>query len=94
VFLVGTSGTVLQMHSWSKFGETHFHPNFITASLIGSGPRVSVVIINHNAVVALTVTIPAATEVAKCKSIGELVALTSRGLVTGSTMAQRCPKLQ
>jgi hypothetical protein len=88
VFLVRMSGAVLQTHSWSKFGGACSHPNFIILSLIGTGPRASAVIINHGAVVAsLTVTIPAATEIANYKLIEELVALASRGLATGGTMA-------
>jgi hypothetical protein len=88
VFLVRTSGTVLQTHSWSKFGGMRSCPNFIITSLIGMGPRASAVIINHGAAVtSLTVTIPAATKIANCKSIEELVALASRGLATGGTMS-------
>jgi hypothetical protein len=50
VFLVGMSGTVLQTHSWLKFGGTHFCPNFFIASLIGMGPRASAVIMNHSVI--------------------------------------------
>ncbi len=62
--LVGPGGTVLQTHSWAKFGGTRSCPNFIVGSLIGTGPRASAVVINHGAAIAsLTVTIPAATEI-------------------------------
>jgi hypothetical protein len=64
-FLVGQGGMVLQMHSWAKFGGTRSRPNFIVGSLIGTGPRASAVIINHGkANASLTVTTPAATEIA------------------------------
>ncbi len=63
-------------------------PNFIIGSLIETGPRVSVVIINHGAAVASsTVTIPVVTKIAKCKTVGKLVALASRGPAMGGTMA-------
>jgi hypothetical protein len=88
VFLVKMSGTVLQMHSWLKFGGMRSCPNFIIVSLIGMGPRASAVIINHGTAVAfLTITLPAVTMTANCKLIGELVALASGGLATGGTMA-------
>jgi hypothetical protein len=62
VFLIGTCGTVLPMHSWSKFGRMCSHPNFIRASLIGTSPRASPVIINRGIAVACsTITIIKAT---------------------------------
>jgi hypothetical protein len=65
VLLVGPGGTVLQTHRRAKFGRTHSCPNFIVGSLIGMGPRASALVINHGSVIAsLTVTIPAATEIA------------------------------
>ncbi len=65
VLLVGPGGTVLQTHSWAKFGGTRSCPNFIVGSLIGTGPRASAVVINHGAAItSLNVTIPAATEIA------------------------------
>ncbi len=64
VLLVGLGSTVLQTHSWAKFGGTRSRPNFIVGSLIRTGPRASVIIINHGAAIASsTVTIPAATEI-------------------------------
>jgi hypothetical protein len=80
MLLVGPGGTVLQMHSWAKFDGMHSRPNFIVGSLIGMGPRASAVVINHGAAIAsLTVTIPAATEIANCRTIEELVALAGKG---------------
>ncbi len=76
------------MHSWKMFGRMHSRPNFIIRSLIETGPRASVVIINHGAAVASsTVTTPVATQIANCKTVGELVALASGGLAMGGTMA-------
>jgi hypothetical protein len=80
VLLVGPGGTVLRTHSWAKFGRTRSRPNFIVGSLIGTGPRASVVVIDHGAVIASsTVTILAATEIANCGTIEELVALAGGG---------------
>jgi hypothetical protein len=88
VLLVGPGGTVLQTHSWAKFGGTRLRPNFIVGSLIGTGPRASAIVIDHGAAIAsLTVTIPTATEIANCRIIEELVALVGGGPAMGGTMA-------
>ncbi len=90
MLLVGPNGMVLQMHSWMKFGGMPSRPNVIVGSLIGTGPRSIAVIINHGAAVAsTTVTIPAATKIANCKMIRELVALANGGLATSCTITQR-----
>jgi hypothetical protein len=90
VLLVGPCGTVLQMHSWAKFGGTRLHPNFIVGSLIGMGPRASAGVINHGtAIASSTVTIPAATEIANCGRIEKLVTLAGLGLAMGGTMVLR-----
>ena len=82
VLLVGPGGMVLQTHSWAKFGRTRSRPNFIMGSLIGMVPRASTIIIYHGATIAsLTVTILAATEIANCRTIEELVALAGGGPV-------------
>jgi hypothetical protein len=71
MLLVGPNDTVLQTHSWKKFGGTRSHPNVIVGSLIRTGPRAITVIINHGVVVAsMTVTIPAANKIANCKTTG------------------------
>jgi hypothetical protein len=88
VLLVGLNDGVLRTHSLTKFGKTHSRPNVMVGSLIGMGPRAIAVIINHGAAVAsTTVIIPAATKIANCKTIKELVALASGSLATASTMA-------
>jgi hypothetical protein len=88
VLLVGPNNRVLQIHSLTKFGGTCSRPNVIVGSLIRMGPRAIMVIINHGAAVAsTTVIIPAATKIANCKTIKELVALASRSLATASLMA-------
>ncbi len=80
MLLIGPSGTVLQTHSWGKFGGTRSRPNFIVGSLIGMGPRASAIIINHGAAIASsTVTTLAATEIANCGMIEELLALAGGG---------------
>ncbi len=93
VLLVGPSGAVLQTHSWTRFGGTRSCPSFIVGSLIEMGPRAGAVIINHSAAVAsLTVTIPAATKIANCKTVGELVALARMG-GTMAPMATTAPTM-
>jgi hypothetical protein len=76
---------VAWLHSWAKFGRTRSCPNFIVGSLIRTGPRASTVVINHGtAIASLTVTISAATEIANCGTMEELVALAGRGLASTS----------
>ncbi len=85
VLLVGPGDTVLQMHSWAKFGRMCSCPNFIVGSLIKMGPRASAVVINHGtAIASLTVTILAATEIANCRTIEELVVLAGGSLASTS----------
>jgi hypothetical protein len=87
VLLVRPGSTVLQMHSWAKFGGMCLRPNFIVGTLIGTGPRASAVAIDHGAAVAsLTITVPTVTKIANCWMIEELVALAGGGLATGGTM--------
>jgi hypothetical protein len=88
VLLVEPGGTVLQTHSWGKFGGTRSRPNFIVESLIGTGPRASAVVIDHGAAVASSaITILAATKTANRGMIEEHVALAGGGPALGGTMA-------
>ncbi len=88
VLLVGSKNFVQQTHSWTKFGGTRSRPKIFIACLISVGPRATAVFINDNQAISLqTFYIPAATEIAACKSVNNFAKLTATTSTWAGTAA-------
>jgi hypothetical protein len=70
ILLVSPKNSILQTHSWKRFGRTRSRPDYDIYCLIGTGPigqGVTVDIIGATS--ANQVSIPSATEISNCRTI-------------------------
>jgi hypothetical protein len=88
VLIVGPNNSIQRTHSWAKFGGTQSRPNISIVCLIGTGPRMHAVSVDHKQAAALTTTsIPSSMEITNCKAIDDLVNLGINMTATASMMA-------
>ena len=71
--LIAGQNTIVQSHSWSRFGGTRSMPNLMVTCLIKMGPRAIAIIVNHYQATEYTwVRTPSKTKTTTCKKIQEL----------------------
>jgi hypothetical protein len=88
VLLVAPNNSIQRIHSRAKFGGTHSWSNISIVCLIGTGPRVHAVTVNHKQAGASTTTsIPSAMGITNCKTINDFVNLNINMTATASTVA-------
>ncbi len=70
ILLVGPQNSILQTHSWKRFGRTRSRPDYDIFCLIGTGPiRQGVTVDIIGATSANQVSIPSAMEISNCRTI-------------------------
>ncbi len=73
VLIVGPYNTIVQSHSWTKFGGTRSQQNTTISCLIGTGAQAIAVTIDHNhAIKGAQTKLPTRNSIDKCKTIDEL----------------------